>query len=130
MSEIITAFTITRWDQVPFDEPAEGPALTRAEVDKTYSGALDATSVAQLVLCGELSYSAVERVTGTLDGRAGSFVLAHGATGGVGAADAAPGVVVPGSGTGALAGITGTAEFRHDDQGARLSLRYELPPAD
>ncbi len=130
MTEITTAFTITRWDQVPLDEPAEGPALTRAEVAKTYTGGLDATSVAQLVLCGELSYSAVERVTGTLDGRAGTFVLAHGATGGVGPADVAPGVVVPSSGTGALAGLTGTAEFRHDEQGARLTLRYEFAAED
>ena len=126
MPEITAAFTITRWEQVPFDEPADGPVLARAEVDKTYTGDLDGTSVAQLVMAGETSYSAVERVTGRLGGRTGTFVLAHGATTGVGSAEFSPGLVVPGSGTGELAGLTGTVEFRHDEGGARILLRYDV----
>ena len=59
---------------------------------------------------------------GTLDGRAGTFVLQHGATG---APDGSPfmfGHVVPGSGTGALAGLRGTVRMEHE----RYTLDYEL----
>ncbi|GAA0807009.1 DUF3224 domain-containing protein [Spirilliplanes yamanashiensis] len=134
MPEITAAFQITRWDQTPADNPADGPvagpALARAQVDKTYTGDLAGTSVAHLVMAGEIAYSAVERVTGRLGGRTGTFVLAHGAVTGSGPADFSPGVVVPGTGTGELAGLTGTVEFRHDDAGARVVLRYELAPSE
>jgi Protein of unknown function (DUF3224) len=73
--------------------------------------------VAELLTCGELAYLANERVTGTLDGRAGTFVLQHGAWEG-----GQWGHVVPGSGTGALAGLRGTAHVEH----GRLALEYEV----
>jgi hypothetical protein len=66
----------------------------------------------------------MERITGTLGGRSGSFVLTHGANGDTAAAT---GVVVPGSGTGDLAGLTGTMEIRHDEGGAPvLTLDWSL----
>lgn len=122
-------FDIVSWDQSLIDEAGAGPALGRAEVRKTYRGDLAGASVAALVLCGESSYSGIERFTGTLAGRAGSFVIAHGATRGYGPEGFSPGVVVPGSGTGDLAGLTGTVEFRHDDDGPAVTMHYELPAA-
>ena len=111
------AFEITGWDQAPYDEPADGPPLTRATVRKAYTGALEGESVAELLTCGELAYTANERVSGTLDGRSGTFVLQHGAWEG-----GQWGFVVPGSGTGALAGVRGEAILDH----GRITLDYEL----
>jgi hypothetical protein len=74
-----------------------------------------------------VAYTAHEVVTGTLEGRSGSFALAHGAVGGGADEDAhAPGVIVPGSGRGELAGISGRVAFRHDEQGPRITLEYAL----
>ena len=110
-------FEITRWDAAPYDEPAEGPPSSRIVVGKTYSGALAGESLAELLTAGELAYLANERVTGTLDGRRGTFVLQHGAWEG-----GQWGFVVPGSGTGALAGLRGDARLDH----GRITLDYAL----
>lgn len=109
------AFEITGWDQDEYD--AGSPPLNRATVRKRYSGALAGESVAELLTCGELAYMANERVTARLDGREGTFVLQHGAWDG-----GQWGFVVPGSGTGALAGLRGDARMDH----GRIALDYEL----
>jgi hypothetical protein len=114
---VVAAFDITGWDQAPYDESADGPPLTRATVRKTYTGALRGEGVAELLTCGELAYMGNERVTATLDGRAGTFVLQHGAWEG-----GQWGFVVPGSGTGDLAGLRGDARLDH----GRIALDYEV----
>ena len=115
--KIESTFEITGWDQAPYDEPADGPPATRATVRKAYAGVLEGESVAELLTCGELAYVANERVAGTLDGQAGTFVLQHGAWEG-----GQWGFVVPGSGTGALAGLRGEARLEH----GKIALDYEL----
>ena len=115
--KIEATFEITGWEQDDYDAPAEGPPLTRATVRKAFGGALEGESVAELLTCGELAYTANERVTGSLDGRSGTFVLQHGAwTGGQW------GFVVPGSGTGELAGLRGTVRMEHE----RYALEFEI----
>ncbi len=115
--KLAAAFEITGWDQAPYDEPTDGPPLTRATVRKTYTGALEGESVAELLTCGEQAYMGNERVTATVDGRAGTFVLQHGGWEG-----GQWGFVVPGSGTGDLAGLRGDARLDH----GRIALDYEL----
>jgi Protein of unknown function (DUF3224) len=110
-------FEIAGWEQDDYDAPAEGPPLTRATVRKRFSGALEGESVAELLTCGELAYTANERVSGALDGRAGTFVLQHGAWEG-----GQWGFVVPGSGTGELTGLRGDARLDH----GTIALDYEL----
>ena len=110
-------FEITAWEPDDYDAPADGPPLTRATVRKAFSGALRGESVAELLACGELGYAANERVSGALDGRSGTFVLQHGAWEG-----GQWGFVVPGSGTGELAGLRGDARIEH----GRLALRLLL----
>jgi len=56
-----------------------------------------------------------------LEGRRGTFVLQHGGVGDA-IAQRAFGHLVPGSGTGELAGLAGEAEFAHDESGARVTL--------
>jgi hypothetical protein len=118
--QIIADFEITAWD--------EEPELTH--VRKRFTGGMEGTSVARLLTAGGedgQGYVASEVVTATIDGRAGTFVLQHG---GIGSTDGAVlfqfGMVVPGTGTGQLAGIGGTARYEHTEQHARLTLDLEL----
>ena len=122
-------FEITKWDQSTYDD-ADQVELGRATVGKSFvagdGGELAGTSSAELLMvgteAGPAAYTAVERFTGTLAGREGSFVMVHGAT-----ADqtSSPGKIVAASGD--LAGLTGTVVYEHDDKGPRLTLDYELP---
>jgi hypothetical protein len=124
---IHAGFEITGWDQTPYDEGAPGPELARATVRKRFSGGLEGTSVAELLLAqgpGGSGYLASERVEGTLAGRSGTFVIQHGGVGDT-TGQHAFGHVVPGSGTGELAGLRGEAAFAHDESGARLTLTLE-----
>jgi hypothetical protein len=65
-------------------------------------------------------------VTGTLHGRAGSFVLQHTGTMDRGAQSLSI-TVVPGSGTGALTGITGTFGLQITGGKHLYEFSYELP---
>ena len=84
--------------------------LARMSLDKHFHGDLDATSQGEMLSSGSAKdsggYVAIERVTGTLQGRSGSFALMHNATMTRGAPYLNI-VVVPGSGSGELAGISG-----------------------
>jgi len=94
--------------------PLEGyePTLGRMSIDKRFSGDLQGTSRGEMLsmrsaVQGSAGYVALERVTGTLHGRGGTFVLQH-----FGVMDrGAPSLtvsVVPDSGTGDLEGLAGT----------------------
>jgi len=123
---ITVPFEITGWDETTYEEPAEGPKLTRVTVRKRFTGALDATSVAEVLTAqgpGGGGYLASERVDGVLAGRRGTFVLQHGGIGDDSAQEAF-GRVVPGSGTGELTGLRGEAAYAHDADGARVTLTY------
>lgn len=127
-STIIAFFEIRDWQETTYDEPAEGPKLTRATFAKRYSGPLEGSSVTEMLTAqGESGrgYLASERVHGSLDNRTGTFVLQHGGVAD-GSDQRAFGHVVPGSGTGELEGLRGEAVFIHDDEGARLKLTYGL----
>jgi hypothetical protein len=103
--------------------------MARATVKKKFAGELDATSVAELLLCkiddAHAAYTGQERVTGTLAGREGTFVIQHGGI--VDGPEQRPfGEIVPGSATGALTGLRGAVTFMHDEQGARVQLDYDF----
>ena len=130
MSERATAsFEITTWDEQPYDE-RDGFRLSRTRVVKVFSGQIEGESTAELLMAvaGEDSaaYVGVERVTGRVDGRKGSFVYLHTATM-AGGARWASWPVVAGSGTGELAGISGTVQIDVlPDGGHVLTLDYQL----
>jgi len=129
---ITSTFEVTGWDETAYDEPAEGSKLSRITVRKHFTGPLDATSTAQLLTAvapddpNQAGYIGSERVTGTLDGSSGTFVIQHGGVAG-GAEIRQFGWVVPGSGTGDLRGLTGSVHFQHDEHGAIFTMEYELP---
>jgi uncharacterized protein DUF3224 len=94
----------------PTDDPAGGP-FGRLFLDKQFHGDLDAHSNGQMLAWGTGAESwgagvALERVTGALHGRRGSFILQHNATIIKGVASMTV-TVVPDSGTDELTGLAG-----------------------
>jgi hypothetical protein len=92
-------------------DKADGSTLARYSLDKQYHGDLEATAKGTMLSAGtevkgSAGYVAMERVTGTLKGRSGSFVLQHNATMTRGEPQLSI-TVVPDSGSGQLVGITG-----------------------
>ena len=95
--------------------PVEGvgdPTVGRLSLDKQFHGDLEGTSRGQMLAVqtgvqGSAGYVAMERVSGTLRGRTGTFALQHSGTMDRGSPSLTISVV-PGSGTGALAGLTGS----------------------
>lgn len=103
-------------------------------IDKQITGDLVASTRGQMLTAvtdvpGSAVYVAVERVTGMLDGREGSFSLYHRGVMDRGAPSMAV-AVVPDSGTGGLAGIAG--EFRIILEGGKhaYAFEYSLPVAE
>ena len=101
-------------DMKPQSEPnvVDGVNLGRMSLEKRFDGDLVATSKGEMLTAltpvkGSAGYVAIERVTGTLGGRTGSFVFQHSGIMDLGAQRLSI-TVVPGSGTGELTGISGT----------------------
>ncbi len=117
-------------EPLPGDD--EWGAFARMSIDKQFAGDLLAKSVGQMLAAhtdvkDSAGYVALERVTGTLAGRDGTFVLQH--TGIM--RRGTPGlevVVVPDSGTGDLTGLSGFMEITVEDGGHRYAFDYTLPP--
>ena len=100
-------------------------------LDKRYHGALQATGEGLMLAFmsetpGSAGYVALERVQGTLLGREGSFVLQHHGLMDGGAPQLGI-TVVPGSGTGALAGLAGTMGIRIEGGRHFYDLHCTLP---
>ncbi len=105
--------------------------LGRMLLDKQYAGDLVATSqghmlTAMTAVKGSAGYVAIELVTGTLGGRAGSFALQHSGTMDRGAPQLLE-TVVPDSGTDALEGISGQLTIRMAQGKHFYTLDYTLP---
>ena len=107
------------------------PTLGRFALDKRFHGELEATSRGEMLTAstetaGSAGYVAVERVTGTLRDRAGSFSLQHSGTMTRGTPRLSI-TVVPDSGTGALAGLKGEMAIEITDGKHFYDLEYTLP---
>jgi len=104
--------------------------ISRMSIDKQFHGDLDAHSVGTMMSLGDpraaAGYVAMETVTGTLNGKPGSFGLQHSGTLDHGAQTLSI-IVVPGSGTGELAGITGTFTLVIEGGKHSYELEYSLP---
>ncbi len=104
-------FDVKLAPQKPDNDAAQAANLGRMSIDKQFHGDLEAASKGEMLATqtevkGSAGYVAMERVTGTLKGRKGSFVLQHSATMNRGVPDLSI-IVVPDSGTGDLTGISG-----------------------
>ncbi|MFO1414990.1 MAG: DUF3224 domain-containing protein [Burkholderiales bacterium] len=101
-----------RFDVTPSPQPAGGTPFARTLIAKRFHGELDATGEVEMLsartaVAGSAAYVALERVEGTLCGRAGSFLLQHSGTMDRGRPALAI-TVVPDSGTGQLEGLAGS----------------------
>lgn len=110
----------------------DGVATGRMSNTKVFSGGLVATANGQMLTAmgtvdGSAAYVLIEQVSGTLDGKPGSFVLMHSATMDRGAPDQRI-VVVPDTGTGALAGLKGAMAIRIDGGTHHYDFAYEIAP--
>jgi hypothetical protein len=112
------------------DGAAADPSLGRMMLDKDFHGDLEGTSQGQMLFAGtavegSAGYVAIERVNGTLHGRAGSFVLQHNGvmTRGVGELTIR---VVPDSGTGELEGLAGQMVINVEGEGHFFEMEYAL----
>lgn len=115
------------------EDKATGSTLGRSALDKVFEGDLVGTSTGQMLTAitdvkGSAGYVAIERVSGTLHGRRGSFVLQHNGVMTRGA-KALSIVVVPDSGTEELAGISGSMTVEITEGRHSYRLEYSLPDA-
>lgn len=124
------SFEIRMSAEPPYDT-VEGVALGRARFDKRFEGPLDAVSVVHMLSArtaqeGSAAYSAIERVSGTLLGKQGSFVLQH-----TGVMDRGQSsllvTVVPDSGTGELVGLRGRMTIQIEQGKHFYDFDFDLP---
>ena len=114
----------------PTTDKSETP-LGRYALDKQYHGDLEGTGTGEMLTAGTPvkgsgAYVAIEKVTGTLQGRSGSFVLQHTGT----MTNNLPQLsvtVVPDSGTGQLAGITGKMTINMAGGKHSYDFEYTMP---
>jgi hypothetical protein len=120
--------TVDKYEPVAYEQPAEGPVLTRIHVEERFSGDIDGDGVVEFLQAaradGSASFVGIERVSGTIAGRAGTFLLQDAGTV-EGNIVRGEWFVVPGSGTGQLAGLRGTGGFRANlGEGAQVHLDH------
>lgn len=114
--------------------PGQAAGLGRLFIDKQFQGDLEATSTGEMLSAltpveGSAGYVALERVTGSLHGRTGSFTLQHNGL----LARGAPALtitIVPDSGADQLEGIAGTLDIAIEGGVHRYKLDYTLPEMD
>ena len=116
------------------DEATLGTAIGRFALDKHYHGDLSAASRGEMMGAGSLAagtagYVAMEEVAGTLQGRSGSFALQHMGSMEAGTVELSV-KVVPGSGTGELAGIAGTLTIAIAAGKHTYAFDYTLPDTE
>ena len=122
-------FTNDRYDEEPYGD-TDGAEVSRVHISRTFSGDLEGESVAELLIAKAETgggYVGHDRVSGSLQGKTGGFVFQH--TGLMGSGGVTnTGTIVPGTGTGELAGIAGEGTMLADEEGNHtLTLAYELP---
>ncbi len=122
-------FEVTMNPQAPQENVGDA-SIARMALDKIFSGDLDATSKGQMLAVrtaveGSAGYVAMERVTGTLHGRRGSFALQHSGTMAQGTQSLSI-TVVPDSATDELSGLSGTLAIKIVDGQHHYAFDYLL----
>jgi hypothetical protein len=108
----------------------DGINFGRMSIDKTFSGALEATSQGEMLSAmtatkGSAGYVAIEQVSGSLSGKRGGFVLQHFGTINRGK-DYLVLEVVPDSGSEELSGISGKMSLKNENGKHWYEFEYEL----
>lgn len=105
----------------------------RMKLSKTFAGDLVGAAEGTMLSAGSLTpgnaaaYVAIDQVSGTLDGKAGAFMLLHRGTIDRSGASELSVTIAPGSGTGALEGISGSLTIERKEGRHFYTLAYVLP---
>ena len=123
-------FEVTINSQPPHDA-AEGATLARATLDKKFQGGLVGSSAGEMLSAvsavkGSAGYVAIERVTGSLAGKTGTFVLQHLGAMTRGESTLWSVTVVPDSATGELLGLSGKMTIDIVEGKHLYTLEYTL----
>lgn len=126
------SFTVEDWE--PVDARTHGTAqVGHARLRKTFTGEVEGSSRVEMLAATAADgqsrgYVAMEELDVTVDGHAGTFVLMHHGIQG-GPNEGASWTIAPGSGSGDLAGIAGTAQLAKQEDGSHtFVLEYSLGP--
>lgn len=130
MPRVTGPFDVKITPQAP-DGTYENEALGRLTLDKQFHGDLDAASRGQMLtgngnVKGSAGYVAVERVSGTLAGKRGSFILMHTGTMVRGGDFNLSVIVVPDSGTDELAGLSGKMAIIFEGKNHFYDFEYTI----
>jgi hypothetical protein len=119
---------VKTYEPQPYEGIDDGPNLVEIHVTETFSGDIEGDGVVRFLQAvrkdGSASFVGIERVTGKIAGRRGSFLLQDAGTleGNTVKGDW---FVVPGSGTGELSGLRGEGGFTAAlGEGADITLDY------
>jgi len=129
MQQATGSFEVKTIPQPP-EEAAGGEAIGRLLLDKQFHGDLEAKSIgtmlgARSAVAGSAGYVAIEKITGSLHGRAGSFLLQHYGLMNRGAMEQTV-TIIPDSGTEALSGLSGKMIIEIEKGAHSYRLEYEL----
>lgn len=118
----------------PAEDGVGDASIGRMALDKQYHGDLVATGKGQMLATrtaveGSAGYVALERVSGTLQGRSGSFALQHSGSMARGTPQLTI-AVVPDSGSGELEGLAGTLAITINGGQHSYDFEYTLPATD
>jgi len=126
------AFSVETKPLPPYDA-SPGAGLGRLSIDKQYHGDIEGTGKGEMLTAGNAAsgsagYVAIEHVSAVIGGKRGTFALQHSGTMDKGALSLTISVV-PGSGTGDLAGISGTMNIIIENGKHSYVFDYSLPGA-
>lgn len=125
-------FSIDSWEEEAYSNLDEQPTLARASVKQSYQGAIDGTGEVEYTMIHSADKSAtfigIERVTATVKGKQGSFLLQHDGVFQLGVARSTF-HVVRGSGRGDLMNISGQGSYEAES-GGEASYRFEFTAND
>jgi hypothetical protein len=120
--------TVQKYEPSAYDEPGEGPVLNRIHVEESFSGDINGDGAVEFLQSanadGSASFVGIERVSGEIGGRQGTFLLQDAGTvaGNIVSGDW---FVIPGSGTAELAGLRGEGGFSANlGENAQVHLDY------
>lgn len=126
-------FQVTMSPEAQGDAPADGLPTSRMGIAKTFTGGMTGSATGTMLAAGTprpgqaAGYVAIDQFSGSVDGKAGGFLLLHrGTMTKTGASDLSV-IIAPDSGTGALAGISGSFAITIEGGVHRYDLAYTLP---
>ena len=115
MADTATAnFTVTAWEEQPFDGETNGVKITQALVSKSYNGSINGMGSVIYIMNhasdGTATFIGLQQINGTLNEKNGSFAIEQ--TGSFDGKEVQGTFIVKeGSGTGELSTISGKGTF-------------------